>query len=170
MEQTSNYSQASSKVTKVSTEIHSTSRISFPPTSSNKTLYKVTHRNMRIINCFVLLLAPSMVAAFAPGSFGIQNRITTSLMAKEASSDETEPTVDNPPVEPGTHEELMYSLGVNLARQLGDIRPLVENGEELTFVAKGLLDAVIGRLSEEGQQDLLSARRKDLNELITQRA
>jgi hypothetical protein len=26
-------------------------------------------------------------------------------------------------VEAGTHEELMYALGVNLARQLGDVRP-----------------------------------------------
>ncbi len=86
------------------------------------------------------------------------------------ASDEKEPTVDKAPVDPGTHEELMYTLGVNLARQLGDIRPLVENGEELTYVAKGLLDAVIGRLSEEGQMALLSSRREDLNTMITERA
>lgn len=64
----------------------------------------------------------------------------------------------------------MYALGVNLARQLGDVRPLVENGEELTFVAKGLLDAVVGRLSEEGQTELLKERGKDLNAIITERA
>jgi len=64
----------------------------------------------------------------------------------------------------------MYTLGVNLARQLGDIRPLVENGEELTLVAKGLLDTVIGRLSEEGQVALLQSRRNDLNAMITERA
>lgn len=59
-------------------------------------------------------------------------------------------------VEEGSHEELMYSLGVNLARQLGDIRPLVENSEELTHVAKGLLDTVIGRLDDEAQREILS--------------
>ena len=59
-------------------------------------------------------------------------------------------------VEEGSHEELMYTLGVNLARQLGDIRPLVENSEELTHVAKGLLDTVIGRLDDEAQRRILS--------------
>lgn len=91
-------------------------------------------------------------------------------MASSEDPNRKEPTIDKPPTEPGSHEELMYTLGVNLARQLGDIRPLVENGEELTFVAKGLLDAVIGRLSEEGQVALLSSRRSDLNTLITLRA
>ena len=45
----------------------------------------------------------------------------------------------------------MYALGVNLARQLGDIRPLVENSQELTQLARGLLDAAVGKLDEEGQ-------------------
>lgn len=78
--------------------------------------------------------------------------------------------------EEGSHQELMYSLGVNLARQLGDvrfvppslifrffscvtvlqIRPLVEDSEELTHVAKGLLDTVIGRLDDESQRIILS--------------
>merc|ERR1719343_1125025 len=61
-------------------------------------------------------------------------------------------------VEPDTHDELMYALGVNLARQLGDIRPLVESGEELAQVAKGLLDTVVGRLNDDGQRLLLSKR------------
>jgi len=69
-------------------------------------------------------------------------------------------------VEEDSHEELMYSLGVNLARQLGDIRPLVENSEELTHVAKGLLDTVIGRLDDEGQRKVLSRRGKELDQLI----
>eukprot|EP00546_Thalassionema_frauenfeldii_P006948 CAMPEP_0178922644 /NCGR_PEP_ID=MMETSP0786-20121207/16273_1 /TAXON_ID=186022 /ORGANISM="Thalassionema frauenfeldii, Strain CCMP 1798" /LENGTH=242 /DNA_ID=CAMNT_0020597041 /DNA_START=230 /DNA_END=958 /DNA_ORIENTATION=- len=73
-------------------------------------------------------------------------------------------------MESGSHEELMYALGVNLARQLGDIRPLVENGDELANVAKGLLDTVIGRLTEDGQQALLGARGKELNTLIAERA
>lgn len=73
-------------------------------------------------------------------------------------------------VEPDTHEELMYALGVNLARQLGDIRPLVESGEELGQVAKGLLDTVVGRLNDDGQRLLLSKRGKELDHLIASRA
>eukprot|EP00429_Kryptoperidinium_foliaceum_P004120 CAMPEP_0176008892 /NCGR_PEP_ID=MMETSP0120_2-20121206/3973_1 /TAXON_ID=160619 /ORGANISM="Kryptoperidinium foliaceum, Strain CCMP 1326" /LENGTH=288 /DNA_ID=CAMNT_0017341679 /DNA_START=185 /DNA_END=1051 /DNA_ORIENTATION=- len=72
--------------------------------------------------------------------------------------------------EPGTHEELMYALGVNLARQLGDIRPLVKDGEELAQVAKGLLDTVVGRLDEEAQRSLLGSRGKELDQLIVERA
>jgi hypothetical protein len=78
--------------------------------------------------------------------------------------------IQKPPVEPGSHEELMYTLGVNLARQLGDIRPLVEDGDELAQVAKGLLDTVIGRLTEDGQKALLASRGKDLSNLISERA
>jgi len=84
--------------------------------------------------------------------------------------DEKVASVIKPPFAEGSHEELIYCLGVNLARQLGDVRPLVENGEELTCVAKGLLDTVIGRLTEEGQREILSRRGKELNELITERA
>jgi len=73
-------------------------------------------------------------------------------------------------VEPDTHDELMYSLGVNLARQLGDIRPLVESGEELAQVAKGLLDTVVGRLDDDGQRLLLSKRGKELDQLILSRS
>ena len=74
------------------------------------------------------------------------------------------------PVEPGSHQELMYTLGVNLARQLGDIRPLVEDGDELAQVPKGLLDTVVGRLTEDEQKALLASRGKDLNALISERA
>lgn len=88
----------------------------------------------------------------------------------EEGSEEREAVVNSAPTEPGSHEELMYTLGVNLARQLGDIRPLVESGEELALVAKGLLDTVVGRLSEEGQIKLLKERTKDLNSLIVDRA
>jgi hypothetical protein len=73
-------------------------------------------------------------------------------------------------VEPGTHDELMYALGVNLARQLGDIRPLVESGEELAQVAKGLLDTVVGRLNDDAQRLLLSSRGQELDDLILTRA
>ena len=44
------------------------------------------------------------------------------------------------PYEENSHEELIYTLGINLARQLGDVRPLCEDGSELAVVAKGLLD------------------------------
>jgi len=70
----------------------------------------------------------------------------------------------------GSHDELMYCLGVNLARQLGDISPLTEGPEEMTNVARGILDTVIGRLSEEQQVKLLGERGKELNELIVARA
>ena len=73
-------------------------------------------------------------------------------------------------VEPDTHDELMYALGVNLARQLGDVRPLVESGEELAQVAKGLLDTVVGRLEDDGQRLLLSRRGRELDQLIASRA
>lgn len=73
-------------------------------------------------------------------------------------------------VEPDTHDELMYALGVNLARQLGDIRPLVESGEELAQVAKGLLDTVVGRLNDDGQRLLLGRRGRELDQLIAGRA
>lgn len=84
--------------------------------------------------------------------------------------DESIGTLSKAPVEENTQDELMYALGVNLARQLGDITPLVDNGKELAQVAKGLLDTVIGRLSEVGQQDLLLRRGNDLNRMITERA
>lgn len=93
-----------------------------------------------------------------------------SASASQEDESDREPVISKPPTEPGSHSELMYALGVNLARQLGDVRPLVESGEELTFVAKGLLDTVVGRLSEEGQLDLLQRRRNDLNAMITERA
>ena len=64
----------------------------------------------------------------------------------------------------------MYALGINLARQLGDIRPLVENANELTQVARGLLDTVVGKLDEEGQRKILGRRGTDLNDIIVERA
>lgn len=74
------------------------------------------------------------------------------------------------PFEEGSQDELMFALGVNLARQLGDIRPLVEDGNELAQVAKGILDCVVGRLEDEEQRNLLARRGKDLNDLIVGRA
>jgi FKBP-type peptidyl-prolyl cis-trans isomerase len=73
-------------------------------------------------------------------------------------------------IEEGSHDELMYALGVNLARQLGDVRPLVENSDELTQLARGLLDACVGKLDEEDQRKLLGRRGEDLNKIILERA
>lgn len=64
----------------------------------------------------------------------------------------------------------MYALGVNLARQLGDVRPLVETSEELTQLARGLLDTVVGKFDEEAQRSLLERRGDDLNKVIVERA
>lgn len=64
----------------------------------------------------------------------------------------------------------MYALGVNLARQLGDVRPLVETSEELTQVARGLLDTVVGKFDDENQRELLGRRGEDLNKIIVERA
>jgi len=64
----------------------------------------------------------------------------------------------------------MYALGINLARQLGDVRPLVETPEELTQVARGLLDAVVGKVDEMGQREILQRRGTELNDVIVERA
>lgn len=88
----------------------------------------------------------------------------------QAEESEMVANIEKSPYEEGSHDELVYALGVNLARQLGDVRPLVENSAELTCVAKGLLDTVIGRLADEGQRELLQRRGGELNQLITQRA
>ena len=92
--------------------------------------------------------------------------VTVVTMMVESDDDDS----SSARVEPGTHEELMYALGVNLARQLGDIRPLVNDGEELAQVAKGLLDTIVGRLSDDGQRALLMSRGKELDDLVVSRA
>jgi hypothetical protein len=119
-------------------------------------------------SCFV-------VSSFPTPRYTTNNQVkiqqmSSSLSSSSSSADSNDPTVDTTPMEPGSHDELMYALGVNLARQLGDVRPLVENGDELASVAKGLLDTVIGRLSEDGQRNLLAQRGHDLNDLISARA
>lgn len=132
---------------------------------------------MRINSVFLLLSAPMLSYAFSPGASTFRYREGVVKFHSTASDDsiddasDKEPILNKPPTEDfSPHEELMYALGVNLARQLGDVRPLVENGQELTFVAKGLLDAVVGRLNEEGQLLLLKERGADLNAIITERA
>lgn len=108
--------------------------------------------------------------AFVVAPLSLQRASSFTQFKIQMSSTDDEPTVDTTPMEPGSHDELMYAMGVNLARQLGDVRPLVESGDELASVAKGLLDTVIGRLSEDGQRNLLARRGQDLNHLITARS
>ena len=97
------------------------------------------------------------------------NKHASSIFA-EASSESSAGPLSTKPIEEGSHDELMYALGVNLARQLGDVRPLVENSQELTQLARGLLDAAVGKLDEEGQMKLLGRRGDDLNKIIVERA
>ena len=87
---------------------------------------------------------------------------------KKSSSDDNEKAAA---VEDMTSdEELMYAMGINLGRQLGDIRPLVNDSDELTQLAKGLLDCFVGKLSEEETTELLKKRGKDLDKLVLERA
>jgi len=86
-----------------------------------------------------------------------------------AASAEGEASNQLSPFEPGSHQELIYTLGVNLARQLGDVRPLVEDGQELASLAKGVLDVVVGRLDETQQAQLLIANKDKLNALLVER-
>lgn len=97
---------------------------------------------------------------------------TRSDASDETTNDEKLNNISKPPdnIMAGSQDELMYALGVNLARQLGDITPLVENGSELAQVAKGLLDTIVGRLTEEGQRELLLRRGTELNAMIMERA
>lgn len=116
----------------------------------------------------LLAMMVTATAAFAPIRVTLASRrltmadidaTTDSVIAEEEVDDDME-----------AHEELMYTLGINLARQLGDIRPLIENGDELGLVARGLLDTVVGRLSEDDQMAFLAKRGNDVNEMITMRA
>lgn len=128
---------------------------------------------MNILAIFLFTAVSCCTNAFViPAARTHQIPHDTRIYAEESTpaNDEKVSTVEESPMESGSHDELMYTLGVNLARQLGDIRPLVENGDELANVAKGLLDTVIGRLSEDGQKSLLAARGKELNSLIAERA
>jgi len=65
---------------------------------------------------WILLGAVVPTVAFTTTS-SIKRKIQVSL----SDQDDSEPLTSR--VQEGTHEELMYALGVNLARQLGDVRP-----------------------------------------------
>lgn len=103
-------------------------------------------------------------------SFRHQQPLQSSSTDQEQQLMQQEPTISKVDLPEGSQEELLYALGVNLARQLGDVRPLVESGDELAQLAKGVLDTLIGRLTEEGQKDILTRRGEDLKELVGSRA
>ena len=116
------------------------------------------------------VVAPNAIASSNGSPKTVLNMVEPDSDSTSSEDVPMKDTTAEPRVAPDTHEELMYTLGINLARQLGDIRPLVENGEELAQVAKGLLDAVVGRLEEPQQLALLSKRGKELDALIVERA
>lgn len=122
----------------------------------------------------VAVTALSTASAFTDSSrfLSTTHKHTSSIFAGESttSSASSAGPLSTKPIEEGSHDELMYALGVNLARQLGDVRPLVENSQELTQLARGLLDAAVGKLDEEGQMNLLGRRGDDLNKIIVERA
>mmetsp|Transcript_11552 Transcript_11552/g.15509 ORF Transcript_11552/g.15509 Transcript_11552/m.15509 type:complete len:310 (-) Transcript_11552:18-947(-) len=124
------------------------------------------------IATLAFIFSSSTTCAFIPSSLSKSSAFfTTRLHAEEETKAPEAATAGRPAeIEAGSHDELMYTLGVNLARQLGDIRPLVESNDELTLVAKGLLDAVIGRVDEVEQRKLLATRGEDLNNIIVERA
>lgn len=129
-------------------------------------------------HCFPLALAVAASSlatsrAFAPGGLPAppRHRVTAApLGAGDASPPPASPQLATKTLEAGSHDELMYALGVNLARQLGDVRPLVENSEELTQLARGLLDTVAGKFDDAAQRNLLERRGEDLNKIIVSRA
>eukprot|EP00980_Cylindrotheca_fusiformis_P006149 scaffold1319_cov126-Cylindrotheca_fusiformis.AAC.38 len=121
----------------------------------------------QFLSFFMLLSQFGGSSAFS-ASFKPTERNTRLFMAEGDDSKSVVPKEAG--IEPGSHDELMYTLGVNLARQLGDVRPLVESSEELTYVAKGILDTVVGRLDDDSQRTILSKRGKELDALIVERA
>ncbi len=139
------------------------SSLAFAP--SLRSQQSITHWN-RIPGGRSSAVTPTSIMTPLPNAAPGPSPVTVVTMMVESDDDDS----SSARVEPGTHEELMYALGVNLARQLGDIRPLVNDGEELAQVAKGLLDTIVGRLSDDGQRALLMSRGKELDDLVVSRA
>jgi len=76
----------------------------------------------RLILCSALALCAT-TNAFAPQANTSRKTLTTLSMSNEG-----------PRVHEGGHEELMYALGVNLARQLGDVRPCKKKKKEYVML------------------------------------
>ena len=116
---------------------------------------------------FVAISSLPGTTSFTPICYGGQSSASSALHAEASAS--TVPAAVKP-IEEGSHDELMYALGVNLARQLGDVKPLVESSDELTQLARGLIDTVVGKFDDESQRALLARRGEDLNKIIVERA
>ena len=118
----------------------------------------------RSANCLIC----NRMAPFTVLSSSSTDEETTSKAAEGNAATSGPPaeeiSIDDP------HSELMYAMGINLGRQLGDVRPLVENGEELAQMARGLLDCVVGKLDEDEQKEILRKCGKDLDNLVLERA
>lgn len=82
-----------------------------------------------MIKAILLLCSTLPLAAHAftlPSSVGVTPRQTTATSTTNlfmAGQQQQQEGQGEQRVAEGTHEELMYALGVNLARQLGDVRP-----------------------------------------------
>lgn len=127
-----------------------------------------------IVLAAVAASSPSTSTAFTASSLSTHQcqrpQNSKSLFAEESSTSPSSTPLATKDIVEGSHDELMYALGVNLARQLGDVRPLVENSDELTQLARGLLDTVVGKFNDEDQRSLLGRRGEDLNNIIVSRA
>merc|ERR1712183_1150869 len=70
-------------------------------------------------------ISNNIISATTLNSSSDNNDETTSASADESPSS---PVANNEPYiipyEENSHDELIYTLGINLARQLGDVRPL----------------------------------------------
>lgn len=149
-----------------------------PPPHPNNPMTMMGRKQHTAAALALIAVASSMRSAVAfsasqlrlsPTSYAY--RASTSIFAESTSSSSpSDKLYATKTIEEGSHDELMYTLGVNLARQLGDVRPLVETSEELTHLARGLLDAIVGKLDDAQQRDLLARRGEDLNNIILERA
>ena len=130
------------------------------------TIVKTKWDQFDIMRPSILALALSVPAATAFSTQKIPSKHATRLLAEP----ESKAAAAARPIDKGSHDELMYALGINLARQLGDVRPLVETPDEMTQVARGLLDAVVGKVDELSQREILQRRGTELNDVIVERA
>jgi len=151
-----------------------------PPPHPNNPMTMMGRKQHTAAALALTAVASSMPSAVAfsasqrllsPTSNTYRYRASTSIFAESTpSSSSPDKLYATKTIEEGSHDELMYTLGVNLARQLGDVRPLVETSEELTHLARGLLDAIVGKLDDAEQMKLLARRGEDLNNIILERA
>lgn len=120
-------------------------------------------------------------STLSSGQHHIRLRASTTTTRDLTNDDEGKDDLNPQKEEQQQHDDVMYVLGVNLARQLGDIRPLLVSPDndntakeqytkELTQVTAGIVDTIIGRVNEEQQIALLQKYGNALNALIQERA